>query len=142
MKMTVYFDGVFWSALVEFSDRKQRYKAFSYVFGKEPKDEDILNFIEHSLGKWLSRYEEIDTSSSFSAPAVSQKKKNPKRLQRELNKAKKKPVISSKAQVAMKEAQEQFKQRKKKLLKQERDVKKAERYQLKRAKTHQKKKGH
>jgi len=51
MKMTVYFDGAFWSALIEFTDSKKRYKAFRYVFGKEPKDNDILNFIDVSLGK-------------------------------------------------------------------------------------------
>ena len=46
--MTVYFDGAFWSALIEFTDSKKRYKAFRYVFGKEPKDNDILNFIDVS----------------------------------------------------------------------------------------------
>ena len=55
MKMTVYFDGAFWSALIEFTDSKKRYKAFRYVFGQEPKDDDILNFIDVSLGKWLRR---------------------------------------------------------------------------------------
>jgi len=65
MKMTVYFDGAFWSALTEFTDSKKRYKAFRYVFGKEPKDDDILNFIDVSLGKWLRRYDKVEVSSEF-----------------------------------------------------------------------------
>lgn len=73
MKMTVYFDGAFWSTLIEFTDSKKRYKAFRYVFGKEPKDDDILNFIDVSLGKWLRRYDKVEVSSEFSAPAISQK---------------------------------------------------------------------
>lgn len=73
MKMTVYFDGAFWSALIEFTDSKKRYKAFRYVFGQEPKDDDILNFIDVSLGKWLRRYDKVEVSSEFSAPAISQK---------------------------------------------------------------------
>ncbi len=101
MKMTVYFDGAFWSALIEFTDSKKRYKAFRYVFGKEPKDDDILNFIDVSLGKWLRRYDKVEVSSEFSAPAISQKKRNPKRVQRDINKAKCKPVVSTKAQLAM-----------------------------------------
>ena len=93
MKMTVYFDGAFWSALIEFTDSKKRYKAFRYVFGKEPKDDDILKFIDVSLGKCLRRYDKVEVSSEFSAPAISQKKRNPKRVQRDINKAKCKPLL-------------------------------------------------
>ena len=131
MKMTVYFDGAFWSALIEFTDSKKRYKAFRYVFGKEPKDDDILNFIDVSLGKWLRRYDKVEVSSEFSAPAISQKKRNPKRVQRDINKAKCNPVVSTKAQLAKKSKQ-----------KVKRELEKERKYLLRQEKRHQKKRGH
>ncbi len=76
MKMTVYFDGAFWAALVEFRDSQNRSKAFSYVFGKEPKNEDILYFLHHDFGKWLSRYDKIEISSSVEVSAIAQKNKS------------------------------------------------------------------
>lgn len=128
MKMTVYFDGAFWSALIEFTDSKKRYKAFRYVFGKEPKDDDILNFIDVSLGKWLRRYDKVEVSSEFSAPAISQKKRNPKRVQRDINKAKCKPVVSTKAQKSKQKVK--------------RELEKERKYLLRQEKRHQKKRGH
>ena len=142
MKMTVYFDSAFWAALVEFRDSQNRYKAFSYVFGKEPKNEDILYFLHHDLGKWLSRYDKIEISSSVEASAIAQKKTNPKKMQRELNRAKRKPVISTKAQDAMKELQERLKQERKTQSKEKREAEKVFKYQQKQQKRHQKKKGH
>lgn len=142
MKMTVYFDGAFWSALIEFMDSKKRYKAFRYVFGKEPKDDDILNFIDVSLGKWLCRYDKVEVSSEFSAPAISQKKRNPKRVQRDINKAKCKPVVSTKAQLAMQEMREEVKKAQKSKQKVKRELEKERKYLLRQEKRHQKKRGH
>ncbi|TDE67559.1 DUF2992 family protein [Streptococcus sp. KCJ4932] len=142
MKMTVYFDGAFWSALIEFTDSKKHYKAFRYVFGKEPKDDDILNFIDVSLEKWLRRYDKVKVSSEFSAPAISQKKRNPKRVQRDINKAKCKPVVSTKAQLAMQEMHEQAKKMKQSDRKLRRELEKERKFTLKQEKRHQKKRGH
>lgn len=109
MKMTVYFDGAFWAALIEYVDIKGQYKAFRYVFGKEPKDEDILTFIYRDLGKWQSRCAHIDTHIEAGSSALSPKKSNPKRIQREINRAKKKPITSTKAQMAMQEIHDSLK---------------------------------
>ena len=65
MKMTVYFDGTFWSALVEYTDSKGNFKAFRYVFGQEPKDEEILDFLKSSLGNLLNLYDRFDTIISL-----------------------------------------------------------------------------
>lgn len=142
MKMTVYFDGAFWSALIEFTDSKKRYKAFRYVFGKEPKDDDILNFIDVSLGKWLRRYDKVEVSSEFSVPAISQKKRNPKRVQRDINKANCKPVVSTKAQLAMQEMREEVTKAQKSKQKVKRELEKERKYLLRQEKRHQKKRGH
>lgn len=142
MKMTVYFDGAFWSALVEFTDSKKRYKAFRYVFGKEPKDDTIRHFVDFSLGKWLRRYDKFETNLSVEALAISQKKKNPKRLQREINKAKRKPAVSTKAQLVMQEMHEQAKKMKQSDRKLRRELEKERKFTLKQEKRHQKKRGH
>ncbi|MGT2924503.1 YjdF family protein [Streptococcus caviae] len=142
MKMTVYFDGAFWAALVEYTDTKGRYKAFRYVFGKEPKDEDILAFIYGDLGKWQSRYAHIDTHIEADSSALSPKKSNPKRMQREINKAKRKPIASTKAQVAMQEIHDSLKKERRSQSRQEREAAKELRYRQKQEKRRQKKKGH
>lgn len=141
MKMTVYFDGVFWSALIEFSDSKGRYKAFRHVFGPEPKHKDIMDFISFSLGKELCRYERVETSSRVEMP-LNQKKVNPKRMQRQVNKAKKQPVLSTKAQLVMQEMHTILKEEKKIANRELKEVDKQFKYQQKKEKRHQKKRGH
>ncbi|EJN94351.1 YjdF family protein [Streptococcus ratti] len=142
MKMTVYFDGAFWAALVEYVDIKGQYKAFRYVFGKEPKDEDILTFIYRDLGKWQSKYAHIDTHIEAGSLTLSPKKSNPKRMQREINRAKKKPITSTKAQMAMQEIHDSLKKERRSQNKQEREAAKELRYRQKQEKRRQKKKGH
>ncbi|HGI4717120.1 TPA: YjdF family protein, partial [Streptococcus agalactiae] len=56
MKMTVYFDGNFWLGLIEYDDDGD-YKVFRYFFGKEPKDDDVFNFINHKLNDLIKKYE-------------------------------------------------------------------------------------
>ena len=55
MKMTVYFDGNFWLGLIEYDDDGD-YKVFRYFFGKEPKDDDVFNFINHKLNDLIKKY--------------------------------------------------------------------------------------
>ena len=112
------------------------------MFGKEPKDDDILNFIDVSLAKWLCRYDKVEVSSEFSAPAISQKKRNPKRVQRDINKAKCKPVVSTKAQLAMQEMREEVKKAKKSKQKVKCELEKERKYLLRQEQRHQKKRGH
>ncbi len=73
MKLTVYFDGTFWFALVEHVNRKGQYKVFRYPFGKEPKDSDIWNFIAKKLPSLIKKYDHIKTSSH--ADSIPQPKK-------------------------------------------------------------------
>ncbi len=142
MKMTVYFDGVFWSALVEFIDRKGHYKAFRHVFGPEPKDNEVVEFIHFSLEKKLNKYENVDILDNSAVTDFSKKRTNPKRIQRELNKAKKQPILSTKAQISMQEIHESFKRESRELNKEFQESKRRLKYQQKREKRHQKKRGH
>lgn len=141
MKVIVYFDGTFWSALVEYIDSQKHFRAFRYIFEKEPNNQEVEDFLNDILGKELKKFEKID----FKDTQISEflpKKKNPKRMQRELNKAKKKPVISTKAQLALTELHDALKKEKKSSQKEKRESEKLLKYQKKQITRHQKRKGH
>ncbi|AWN19555.1 YjdF family protein [Streptococcus sobrinus] len=142
MKMTVYFDGGFWFALLEYQDKKLGYQAFRYAFGKEPKDKEVLNFVHRRLSHWMRRQEELGLVIDEPDKSMSHKSINPKRMQREVSKQMKKPVLSSKAQQAMQASYELLKQKKKASKRQQKQEYKERQFQLKQEKRRQKKKGH
>lgn len=139
MKMTVYFDGVYWVALIEYNSNSG-YKAFRHIFGKEPKDEEIFEFIRVDMNILIKKYDLAKTSVILNKSE--EHRINPKRMQREINKSKRKPIISTKAQLAMKEIHETLKHDRKVAKKLRRDEEKLYRYQLKQKKRYQKRKGH
>ncbi|MEY8701237.1 YjdF family protein [Streptococcus ferus] len=141
MKLTVYFDGTFWFALVEHINRKGQYKAFRYPFGKKPKDSDVWDFILKHLPNLIEKYDQIETDSSIE-DIPHPKKMNPKRMQRSLNKSKKQAPVSTKAQLEMQKLHDGIKQERKSLKKKEHLTFRAHTYHLKQEKRHQKKKGH
>ena len=90
--LTVYHDGRFWVGLAEHVE-DGRYGVARIVFGAEPSDEEILQFI---VNKWekLSFFDNEPTEASKPA-------RNPKRRAREASKALKQPAMSTKAQQAL-----------------------------------------
>ena len=90
--LTVYHDGQFWVGLAEHVEGG-RYGVARIVFGAEPSDEEILQFI---TGRWekLSFFGGEPTEASEPA-------RNPKRRAREAAKALKRPAVSTKAQQAL-----------------------------------------
>ncbi|EHJ56214.1 hypothetical protein HMPREF9318_01644 [Streptococcus urinalis FB127-CNA-2] len=140
MEMTVYFDGIYWVALIEY-DSDNGYKAFRHVFGKEPKDEEIIEFIRNDLGILFEKYDLLMTST-VKINKVTEHRINPKRMQREISKSNHKPIVSTKAQLAMKEIHEQLKCQNKVTKKVRNEKEKNYRYQLKQKKRYQKRKGH
>lgn len=143
MEMTVYFDGTFWAALLEWQSRGVYY-ACPYVFGKEPKDADIWDFIHRDLQGLVRKQERLleQTSSSAIFPNEKRRKTNPKRMQRDIAKARKKPVLSTKAQLEMQKAHELLKLERKKARKDKREKEKASQFAIRQEKRHQKHKGH
>lgn len=89
MKLTIYFDGSFWCGLVE-AESDGHYQVIRYVFGAEPKDADVLEFIANCLPRLLEQ------SGTVAAERKSEKKMNPKRIQRLINREKRQPVVSRK----------------------------------------------
>lgn len=89
--LTVYHDGQFWVGMAEHVE-DGRYGVARIVFGAEPSDEEILQFV---VGKWEKLSFFGDDPVETSKPA-----KNPKRRAREAEKVLKRPAVSTKAQQA------------------------------------------
>lgn len=93
---TVYFDGQFWVGIVERLE-EGRLSAARVVFGAEPSDEEVFQFV---LDRW--------GTLRFSPEVEAERRRepgNPKRRQREAAKA----APSTKAQQAIAEMREQGK---------------------------------
>lgn len=89
--LTVYHDGQFWVGMAEHVE-DGRHGVARIVFGAEPSDEEILQFV---VGKWEKLSFFGDDPVETSKPA-----KNPKRRAREAAKVLKRPAVSTKAQQA------------------------------------------
>lgn len=89
--LTVYHDGQFWVGMAEHVE-DGRYGVARIVFGAEPSDEEILQFV---VGKWEKLSFFGDDPVETSKPA-----KNAKRRAREAAKVLKRPAVSTKAQQA------------------------------------------
>ncbi|MBP2652190.1 MAG: hypothetical protein H6Q74_3015 [Firmicutes bacterium] len=54
MKLTVFYDGQFWVGVLE-EVIDEKLKAVRYVFGSEPYDWDVMNFVNQRMLSWISR---------------------------------------------------------------------------------------
>lgn len=112
-------------------------KAFRYVFGTEPSDTEVLEFVNHRLLAVIGGSRQIGIKGERNL----NKKINPKRLQRQVAKEMKLKGISTQAQEAIKEDIESRKVESKKLKKQREDAFKQKHWDIKKQKAKQKHKG-
>ncbi|MBM7644181.1 hypothetical protein JOD45_000372 [Scopulibacillus daqui] len=136
MILTIYYDGQFWVGIIEIREGS-RLKAYRHVFGAEPSDAEVLEFVN-------SRLLSIIQNSGQDGVKVNnktQKKINPKRLQRQVAKEMKKQGISTKAQEAIKADFEKRKQESQLRHKEHREALKEKKWEMKRQKAKQKHKG-
>ena len=131
--LTVYHDGQFWVGLAEHVE-DGRYGVARIVFGAEPSDEEILQFV---VGKWekLSLFD--DKPAEASKPA-----KNPKRRAREAARTLKQPRMSTKAQHALAAQKEAMKQESAHARSRRRAEEADARYEQRKLKRKQKHRGH
>lgn len=131
--LTVYHDGQFWVGLAEHVEGG-RYGVARIVFGAEPSDEEILQFV---VGKWekLSLFD--DKPAEASKPA-----KNPKRRAREAARTLKQPAMSTKAQQALAAQKEAMKQESAHARSRRRAEEADARYEQRKLKRKQKHRGH
>ena len=130
--LTLYHDGQFWVGIVEHVE-DGRLGIARIVFGAEPSDEEILEFIVNGWEK-LSFYGNEESDK----PKVA---KNPKRRMREAAKALSKPAMSTKAQQALSEQRESMKEQSVHRRSMKKQEKKQERFKLREAKRKQKHRG-
>ena len=98
--LTVYHDGQFWVGLAERVE-DGRYGVARIVFGVEPSDGEILQFV---VGKWEKLAFFGDEPAETRKPV-----RNPKRRAREASKALKQPAMGTKAQQALASQREAMK---------------------------------
>ena len=89
IKLYVLFEDPFWIGIFE-QEEKEIYKVCKVTFGAEPKEGDVLDYI-------LKEFYKLNFSSSkVENKKIIEKKENPKKLQREINKELKKKTIGTK----------------------------------------------
>lgn len=144
MKLTVYFDGSLWCGLIEYEGENNDYRAFKHIFGPEPKNAEIERFVYMDLNILVDQNDfRWNSNKNIMEIEVQTGKINPKRMQRKINKEKKKKIgISTKAQKAIGESRSQNKIFKKTKNKQDREEEQKIRFEKKMQKKHKKRKGH
>lgn len=131
--LTVYHDGQFWVGIIEHVE-DGKLGAARIVFGAEPSDEEILQFV---VGEWAKLKFFGDKE-----PDPSKFAKNPKRRMREAVKALKQPSMSTKAQQVLAEQREAMKADSSRVRSQRKREEAQSRYELHAAKRKRKKRGH
>lgn len=134
-KLTVYFEDPFWVGVFEIKDEKI-YMAAKVTFGEEPKDIEVYNFLlkNYFKLKFIEIKEEKDVETN--------KRKNPKRIQRKIRQEISNKGIGTKAQNALKKQHEENKIERKRKSKEQRELEEEIKYKKKQEKRKEKHKGH
>ncbi|EKR9290985.1 YjdF family protein [Enterococcus faecalis] len=132
--LTVLFEDPFWVGVFEirYDDKIEVAKV---TFGKEPKDYEVYDFVLH-------QYHHLKFSPAIEDEVLSDKKINPKRLQKLAKKQASEVGIGTKAQQALKLQQEERKLGRKKSSREQREAEKQKQFELRQKKRHEKHRGH
>jgi len=131
--LTVFFEEPFWVGVFESIDGN-RLSAARVVFGAEPRDAELLEFI-------LRHYSELRFSPAVTTVATKQVH-NPKRMQREARKQTSANGIGTRSQQAIKLQQEQNKQVRKTKSREQKEAEKERQFELRQQKKTEKHRGH
>lgn len=137
MRFTVFFESPYWVGVLE-EERDGLLFAAKHTFGAEPSDQEIYEFVRRDMLNLQARMTvgiPIEESSS-------ERRTNPKRVQREIRQAVLEQGVLSKAQEAMRLQIEQNKIERKADSKAERDAERERKRELARAKAKAKHRGH
>lgn len=132
--LTVFFENPFWVGVLERVDGDW-YEVCKITFGAEPKDYEVWDFL-------LKNWSKLEFSPPIKADQVSERKRNPKRMQREIQNKIREPGIGTKAQQALKLQHEQNKLERKSMSREQREEEKERQYALRRQKKREKHRGH
>ena len=132
-KLTVFFEDPFWVGVFErICDGKL--SVCKVTFGAEPKDYDILDFINrHYYGLKFSPTMEVE---------LKQTADNPKRRQRNAAKQMQNTGIGTRSQQALQMQREEMKTERRQISKEMREAEKQKQFDLKQQKKREKHRGH
>lgn len=133
-RLTVYFEDPFWVGVYE-RECGNTYEVCKITFGAEPKDYEVYEFLLKNDQRLLFR-------PSLSAAAVSEKIRNPKRMQREINRQLRPAGAGTKAQQALQQVREETKMERKALSAEQREAEKDRRHELHTKNKKEKHRGH
>jgi uncharacterized protein YdaU (DUF1376 family) len=131
--LTILFENPFWIGLFERTDGDQ-YEICKVTFGSEPKDYEVYEFL-------LANSHKLKFSPPVQTDKVAERKINPKRLQREINRQLENKGIGTKAQQALKLQQEQSKKERKSKRKEMKKAQKERQFALRQEKKKAKHRG-
>lgn len=131
--LTIMFEDPFWIGLYERVDQ-DRYEVCKITFGAEPKDYEIYAFL-------LENWDKLVFSPPIKTALVEERKVNPKRMQREINRSLENKGIGTKAQQALKLQHEQNKLERKAKSREQREAEQEWQYALRQEKKKAKHKG-
>jgi len=136
INLTVLFNDPFWIGIFEVIEDDE-YKVCKVTFGPEPKVEETYELI-------LNKFYSLNFSNPISSEENTfiEKKQNPKRLQRKIQKETDTKGIGTKAQIAIKLQHEQGKVERKKKSKEQKEQEEQRKLYLKKKKKLEKHKGH
>ncbi len=132
-RLIVYFEDPFWVGVFE-RTIDSKLSVAKATFGSEPKDYDILEFINQNYYH-MKFSPEVET-------VVKETKKNPKRAQRDAQKQMLETGIGTKSQQALKLQQEQNKLERKCKSSEQKEAENQRLFELKQEKKREKHKGH
>ena len=132
-KLTVFFEDPFWIGVFE-RIYEGELSVSKVVFGEEPSDRELCEFI-------TKHYGDLKFSPSIKVDKR-QTTDNPKRRQRDASKQLKNTGIGTKSQQALKLQQEAMKTERKQITKEQKEIEAKKRFEAKRLKQKEKRRGH
>ena len=135
MQFTVYFESPFWIGVLEEEHEGVLYAA-RHVFGPEPSNETVYQFILHNLNDLRACM-----TSGVPVDESRRRRKNPKRMQREIRREMERVGTSTKAHEAMRQQIEHNKRASRTQSKTEHEAERKRKHEIKAQKARKKHRG-
>ena len=132
--LTVLFEDPFWVGVYERRGGRA-YQVCKITFGAEPREYEGYAFL-------LEHWRHLPFSASMEGAAPEERRINPKRMRRQIQKSLQNTGIGTKAQQALQLQREQGKEARKKVSREEREAEADRQFALRREKRREKHKGH
>ena len=132
--LTVLFEDPFWVGLYE-REEYGTYQVCKITFGAEPKDHEVYAFL-------LEHWRQLPFSPSMEGAVPEERRINPKRMQRQIQRSLQNTGIGTKAQQALQLQREQGKAARARCSREDREAEADRQFALRREKRREKHKGH